>query len=300
MQLSQPPVLVAAYAAGVLMFFAPCSVGLLPAYLSYYSTHDDGRTVAETNVDVLTRPALLAGILLFLAGAVPLFYMAVAGIRITLPGYHLVVPAARQGTGSYLPPVGLVVFGTVAVAGSLGGQQLWKGLRIGGFVTTGIVAVYLGVGAVVLVIGEWIRPYLTSLELLAGPLLVLLGLAYAVGWSPSTRVDLPERREVTPKAFVGFGVLYGVGSLACNLPVFLGVVLSSFSTAGFAQGLLIFLVFGAGMGTLMIGVSIVMHLGQTTVSLGAYASRVHRLGGFALVGIGLYVSWFTLVSFNIL
>ncbi|MFD1513385.1 cytochrome c biogenesis protein CcdA [Halomarina rubra] len=300
MPLSQPPVLVAAYAAGVLMFFAPCSVGLLPAYLSYYSAHDDGGTVTETNVDVLTRPALLTGTLLFLAGAVPLFYMAMAGIRITLPGYSVLVPLARQGTGSYLPSVGLVVFGTVAVAGTLGGQQLWKGLRIGGYVTLGIVAVYLGVGGVVLVVGEWVRPYLMSLELLAGPLLVLLGLAYAVGWSPSTPVALPERADVSPTAFVGFGVLYGIGSLACNLPVFLGVVLSSFSTAGFAQGLLVFLAFGAGMGTLMIGVSVVMHLGQTTVSLGTYASRVHRLGGLALVGIGLYVSWFTLVSFDVL
>lgn len=34
----QPSLLVVAYATGVLMFFAPCSVGLLPAYLTYVRT----------------------------------------------------------------------------------------------------------------------------------------------------------------------------------------------------------------------------------------------------------------------
>ena len=42
--IDQPSLLTAAYAAGVLMFFAPCSVGLLPAYLTYYFTHDTEST----------------------------------------------------------------------------------------------------------------------------------------------------------------------------------------------------------------------------------------------------------------
>ena len=39
----QPSLLVVAYATGVLMFFAPCSIGLLPAYLTDFSTHGEGQ-----------------------------------------------------------------------------------------------------------------------------------------------------------------------------------------------------------------------------------------------------------------
>ena len=44
--IGQPSLLIVAYATGVLMFFAPCSVGLLPAYLTYFSTHAEGEAAA--------------------------------------------------------------------------------------------------------------------------------------------------------------------------------------------------------------------------------------------------------------
>jgi cytochrome c biogenesis protein CcdA len=105
-------VLVAAYAAGVLMFFAPCSVGLLPTYLSYFYSYEEGSEDADRSSQSgggPVRTALLVnGVFVFFAGAIPLFYMAVAGIRVLLPGYELIVPVAKLGTGSYLPPVAVV------------------------------------------------------------------------------------------------------------------------------------------------------------------------------------------------
>src|SRR5699024_2123476 len=169
--IDQPSLLTAAYAAGVLMFFAPCSVGLLPAYLTYYFTHDDGSTASAdrttTNGDPgsFVRQLLLAnGVLLFLAGAIPLFYMATAGIRLLLPGYEIVVPLAKLGTGSYLPPVAAVFLGTGLSVAATGRRGAVRGLRIGGIATLGIVLLYLLVGGIVLVVGQWVRPYLTSLQ----------------------------------------------------------------------------------------------------------------------------------------
>ena len=308
--IDQPSLLTAAYAAGVLMFFAPCSVGLLPAYLTYYFTHDsaetDGgtaaanRTAAGGDSGGFARQLLLAnGVLLFLAGAVPLFYMATAGIRLLLPGYDLVVPLAKLGTGSYLPPVAAVFVGTgLSVAAT--GRRGVRGLRIGSIATLGIVLLYVLVGGVVLVVGEWIRPYLTALELLVGPLLVALGVAYYYSISPLRVIELPERGDVSDSEFFTFGLLYGVGSLACNLPVFLGVVLSSFFTGSFLSGLAVFAAFAAGMGTLMIGLSVVAGLTEGSLSLGRYAAPVRTIGSVAFVCIGLYVTWFTLRSFGYL
>ena len=307
--IDQPSLLTAAYAAGVLMFFAPCSVGLLPAYLTYYFTHDtetDGgtatanRTATDGDSGGFARQLLLAnGVLLFLAGAIPLFYMATAGIRLLLPGYDLVVPLAKLGTGSYLPPVAAVFVGTgLSVAAT--GRRGVRGLRIGSIATLGIVLLYVLVGGVVLVVGEWIRPYLTALELLVGPLLVALGVAYYYSISPLRVIELPERGDVSDSEFFTFGLLYGVGSLACNLPVFLGVVLSSFFTGSFLSGLAVFAAFAAGMGTLMIGLSVVAGLTEGSLSLGRYAAPVRTIGSVAFVCIGLYVTWFTLRSFGYL
>ncbi|EMA46881.1 putative integral membrane transporter [Halococcus morrhuae DSM 1307] len=300
--IDQPSLLTAAYAAGVLMFFAPCSVGLLPAYLTYYFTHDNGspasatRTASSDSTSFARQLLLANGVLLFLAGAIPLFYMATAGIRLLLPGYEIVVPLAKLGTGSYLPPVAAVFVGTGLSVAATGRRGAIRGLRIGGIATLGIVLLYLLVGGIVLVVGQWVRPYLTSLQLLVGPLLVALGIAYYYGISPLQAIELPERGEVSDSEFFTFGLLYGVGSLACNLPVFLGVVLSSFFTGSFLSGLAVFAAFAAGMGTLMIGLSVVASLTEGSLSLGRYAAPVRSVGSAAFVLIGLYVTWYTLRS----
>jgi cytochrome c biogenesis protein CcdA len=305
--IGQPSLLTAAYAAGVLMFFAPCSVGLLPAYLTYYFTHDGGsdarsnRTTTNGGSGSFARQLLLAnGVLLFLAGAIPLFYMATAGIRLLLPGYEIVVTLAKLGTGSYLPPVAAVFVGTGLSVAATGRHKAFRGLRIGGIATLGIILLYLLVGGIVLVVGQWVRPYLTSLQLLVGPLLVALGIAYYRGISPLRAIELPERGEVSDSEFFTFGLLYGVGSLACNLPVFLGIVLSSFFTGSFLSGLAVFAAFAAGMGTLMVGLSVVASLTEGSLSLGRYAAPVRTVGSAAFVCIGLYVTWYTLRSLGYL
>jgi cytochrome c biogenesis protein CcdA len=77
-------VLVAAYAAGVLMFFAPCNAGLFSAYLSYFYTHEEGPEQADdpglSQGGPIRTVLFVNGIILLLAGAVPLLHMVVAGI----------------------------------------------------------------------------------------------------------------------------------------------------------------------------------------------------------------------------
>lgn len=304
---NQPSIYVAAYAAGVLMFFAPCSVGLLPAYFAYYLSEDDGAGDGLTTgrraspiVQGVKVAAVAVGALLFLAGAVPLFYMAVAGIRITLPGYSLLVPLAQLGTGSYLPPVVAVLLGTVGLTQGVDVATARRGLRIGVMATLGVVATYLVIAAPVVLLGRWLQPYLSSLELLVGPLLIVLGVLYYRGRSPMRAIPLPERGAASDSRFVAFGVIYGVGSLACNLPVFLGVVLSSFAARGFVAGVAVFVAFALGMGTLMIGVSVLAAASDGAFSPGRYVRATRVVGGLGFLVLGLYVTWFTLVSFGYL
>lgn len=305
LETTQPSLYVAAYAAGVLMFFAPCSVGLLPTYFAYYlgsdsSSPEPDREPPSPFVAGFRIAAAIIGGFTFLAGAIPLFYMAVAGIRIVLPGHEFIVPLAKLGTGSYLPPVVLVLVGTLALSQGTGLGTARKGLRVGVVATLGVLLTYLVVGLPVVLVGQWLQPYLTSLELLAGPILVGIGVMYYRGVSPLKPVRLPERGVVSDSEFLLFGVIYGVGSLACNLPVFLGVVVSVFATHGPAEGLAVFGAFAAGMGTLMVGMSILAAGGEGTVSLGKYVGPVRRVGSAAFVVLGVYVTWYSLKAFGYL
>ncbi|WP_423744234.1 integral membrane transporter (plasmid) [Haladaptatus sp. SPP-AMP-3] len=224
--------------------------------------------------------------------------MATAGIRLLLPGYQFIVPLAKLGTGSYLPSVTAVLVGTSLSVIGCGRTGALRGFRVGSIATLGIVLLYLLVGGVVLAVGQWIRPYISSLELLVGSLMVVLEFGYYRGVSPLRPVTLPKRGDVSNSEFFTFGVFYGVGSLARNLPVFLGIVLSSFFTTGFFSGLSVFVAFSAGMGTLMIGLSVVAGLSKGSLSLGQNAARAQMLGSAGFVLIGLYMTWYTLRSFG--
>jgi cytochrome c biogenesis protein CcdA len=324
---TQPSLLLAAYAAGVLMFFSPCGVGLLPAYLTYFGTSEAGsNTTVPTDDDAESanadtdrgvsgsatsatdhdrrspaRSLTVLGAVAFLGGAIPLTYMAVAGIRILLPGYRVVVPLAKLGTGSYLPPVLLVTVGTLLLAnGAIAEDSGLRGAYVGIVATIGVTVTYLLAGLPVIVLGQRARSFLTPLEVLAGPLLIAIGIAYYRGLSLSNSIPLPERDGRTARNFFGFGVLYGVGSLACNLPVFLGLIVSAFIAEGVGVGLGMFGAFIAGMATLLIGISIAAASSNFSVSPGQYVGRARTVGAVAFVAVGAYVTWFSLVSFGYL
>lgn len=287
--------LLVAYAAGVLMFFAPCSVGLLPAYVTYYLDRGDG-SLGERSSSLL----LAGGAALLLAGAVPLFYAAVAGLRVVLPGHDLVLSLATGDSGRYVRPVFVSTAGVLLLTVGVGPRALARAGYVGLATTAGVVATYLAVGLPVVALGQWVRDGLLHLELLAGPTLVVLGALYLADVSPGAVVSLPERGDRTTANYVAFGALYGVGSLACNLPVFLGLVLSSFATAGPLAGLAVFAAFGAGMGTLMVGVTLLVAATGGRVSLGRVARPLRYAGSVAFVVLGVYVTWFSLRSFGYL
>ena len=123
---------------------------------------------------------------------------------------------------------------------------------------------------------------------------------YYTNTSLSTIVRLPKRTESSGEAFFSFGVVYGIGNLARNIPLFLGVILSVFATEGIVGGLAMFGSFAAGMSTLMIGVSILTATTGRSFSLGRYAGRARVLGSIGFILIGSYATWYTLISFGYL
>jgi cytochrome c-type biogenesis protein len=88
-----------------------------------------------------------------------------------------------------------------------------------------------------------------------------------------------------------FGLAYGAGSLSCTLPVFLVVVGTGVTSGGFLSGAGQFLVFGLGMASVLVALTLALALfKQALVKWLRGAMPYVRLASAALlVAAGAYV-----------
>lgn len=129
-----------------------------------------------------------------------------------------------------------------------------------------------------------------------GVAMVVLGLISLV--RRSIRLPLPQigtgsglRR---PAGLAVFGFSYGVASIGCALPLFIGGVASGFGHRGSFRAVADLLAYGLGMatilGTLALGIAV---LGRGAGRHLRAASRwVTMLGGVILVSVGSYLTWY--------
>jgi cytochrome c biogenesis protein CcdA len=284
-----------AFAAGVLSFFAPCSVAMLPAYISYYLGRTPGTAALAEGDAPLAAPrrrwealALgLLGTLLVLAGLVDVF---------------------RVGSGeSRLGPqqLGLVALGTaLVVAGGLRAApaRARRGATLGLLTSAGILAVFG-------LLGLPFFGVLRVLDFQAQSLLVLtvagamvaMGLLGLAGRDLSFTLPIKAPQGRDRAAFLLFGVGYGLVALGCNLPLFLLAALGPIvRDADPLSGLLALLAYGAGMALLMVALSVGLAMGRgfTEQRLRTLIPKVKTAGHVVLVLAGLYIAWYDLTILN--
>ncbi|HUY06669.1 MAG TPA: cytochrome c biogenesis CcdA family protein [Acidimicrobiales bacterium] len=106
---------------------------------------------------------------------------------------------------------------------------------------------------------------------------------------PEIRPGLAQRR---PLAIGLFGLSYGVASLGCSLPLFLGGVASSFAHRGLVHGIETFVAYALGMGLLLTIVALVMSITElaTVRRFRILSPLVGPLGGVILIAVGFYMT----------
>ena len=178
---------------------------------------------------------------------------------------------------------------------------LRSALVVGAIVSLGFLVVF-GIAGVVIsgisttVANDWI-PWLA---LAVGAGLILLGLAMLRGFE--LKVGLPRAgRASTVRSYrniFAFGTSYAVASLSCTLPVFLTLIATQFSRRSFAEGLLLFAVYAAGMATVLLAVTIVLALGKQSLvtRLRGAGAHINRISGALLVIAGVWIVWFWTTS----
>lgn len=215
----------------------------------------------------------------------------------------------EQGEGNPIPlrpvfdtnPAGSVAQGQV-VGGTL--PRLLRALLVGGTLTAGFLVLFVLTGTIISLGAYALVKIMPWIGLLIGVGLVLLG-----GWLLlGRRVNLPGLpqlqvgRERNLKSIFLFGVAYGLVSLSCTLPIFLVVVGSAFTGQGFVTALVQFLVYGLGMGMVLISLTLSLAIfeGVLVGYLRRLVPYVERAGAVLLLGAGAYIIYYWLTAGQLL
>ena len=121
------------------------------------------------------------------------------------------------------------------------------------------------------------------------------------GFEPKLRLPRLDKgagsREL-PSMFV-FGASYAIASLGCTIGTFVLAVAPTFREENFASGVASFVLYGLGMGTVVIFLTIATALAKTSLikAMRSMMPYVNRIAGSLLVPTGLYLAyygWFAL------
>jgi cytochrome c biogenesis protein CcdA len=95
-----------------------------------------------------------------------------------------------------------------------------------------------------------------------------------------------------------FGLSYGTASLSCTLPIFLAVVGTSFAVSSIAASFGQFVLYAAGMGFVIMGLTLGMAIFKGAMSSGVRKAMpyIQPIGTWLMIVAGTYIVfyWLTL------
>ena len=181
--------------------------------------------------------------------------------------------------------------------------QLAKALLVGGAVTAGFVVLFavagtiIGLGARSLVadVLPWLGLGIGIVLAIAGAWLLTGGKLYtALAARAAARMGDPSKVNV--RGYFLFGVSYGTASLSCTLPIFLAVIGTSFAVSSIATSFSQFVLYGLGMGMVIIALTVGMALFRGTM-VGAMRKAIPHMqpvGSWLMVIAGAYIVFYWL------
>jgi len=169
-------------------------------------------------------------------------------------------------------------------------------LKVGAVVSAGFLVVF-GLAGILITLGvNALIDALPWLTIAVGIAIFILGVAMLAG--REFRIALPKVGQApTGRKYRGmflFGVSYAIASLSCTLPIFLVVVAGAIPRLGFVAGVTTFLIYGLGMSTLLLLVTLSLAFGKQTLvqRLRRGSQHVNRIAGAILALAGVYIVFF--------
>jgi cytochrome c-type biogenesis protein len=182
--------------------------------------------------------------------------------------------------------------------------RLAKAIWVAGVVTSGFSVLFGMFGIIVSAGGTALVRYMPWISVLVGILLILLGLWLLAGKHLSIACMLQlagkigDPRKMTTGGFFLFGIGFGATSLSCTLPIFLMVVGSSATTGDFFSGVVQFVGYILGMGSVLLLLTLSMALVKEGVVVGILRKalpHVQKVSAVLIILAGIYILhyWFS-------
>jgi cytochrome c-type biogenesis protein len=247
---------------------------------------------------VETLSARISGVLLSLGTKAPLGYAVVAGMVasvnpcgfVLLPAYLGLYLGDDQGTSGGHRPIGRAIVVSVTVTASF---VLLFGIAgiIASLAASAITSALPWIGAAV------------------GAGLILLGGVLASGRELYAPLGSRAAHHLKAAAqirgiggYAAYGVAYGLASLGCTLPVFLGVVGTSLQLDRVADAVAQFALFGIGMGVVLASLTILTAwFGEGIIArMRSLAPHIGWASAVLLWLAGAYVVYYWLIAIRLL
>lgn len=163
-------------------------------------------------------------------------------------------------------------------------------------VASGFLAVFTVAGALISFGLRLVIDAIPWLALVVGVGLVVIGLVQLAGRRllPSVPGVSRIHRTGSVGGMFTFGVSYAIASLSCTLPIFLSLVGGVVAADSLSTSVLAFTAYGAGMATVVTGVTFVVAGGRKTVvaRLRSLSRHLNKISGLVMVVAGGFIIWY--------
>lgn len=179
------------------------------------------------------------------------------------------------------------------------GNNVWRGVRVGLISALGLLTIFMGLGLLISLFGNFIAPYAFWVGVISGTGLILLGVYLLSGRSFNPPLPHLTSNQRGLKGYYLFGATYALASLACTLPIFLLVMSQALTSGGTYNSLIVFLVYSLTAASFMslTAFGTLMSKDLVTKYLKQAIPVVTQVSPILIILAGIYIIYFQLKAF---
>ncbi|MCG6929719.1 MAG: sulfite exporter TauE/SafE family protein [Desulfofustis sp.] len=179
--------------------------------------------------------------------------------------------------------------------------RLARAVGVSSIVTAGFGLLFGVIGVIVSAGGSFLLHLMPWISIIIGAALILLGIWMMLGrhlsldFMTALSARIGDPRAISVKGFFLFGLGFGATSLGCTLPIFLVVVGGSLTAGDFMSGLIQFLFYILGTGTILLILSVAMAFikgGAVVALFRKIIPYVNTISGILLILAGGYICYY--------